>query len=88
MQSFFAQPRSQGNVWRLHANRETAMTTYKTAAQLLTEAVKDPTDKKKLAALKKHPRLKKTLVGINQEDLVTMGKVAKGGGIIKCVPDD
>lgn len=60
------------------------MTTYKKAAELLTEAVKDPTNKEKLAALKNHPRLKKALAGLNQEDLKTLNKVAKGGGIVKC----
>jgi hypothetical protein len=60
------------------------MTTYKKAAEVLTEVIKDPTDKKKFAAAKRHPRLKEVLAKLDQDDLVTLNKLAKGGGIIKC----
>jgi len=60
------------------------MTTYKSAEAVLREAIKDPTDQNKLAAAKKHPRLKNLLAHVTQEDLITLNKVAKGADIIKC----
>jgi hypothetical protein len=60
------------------------MTTYKKAADLLSEAVKDPKNKDKFAAAKKHPKLKALLTGATQEDIVTLNNIAKGGGIVKC----
>ena len=60
------------------------MTTYQKAADLLREAIKDPKNKEKLAAAKKHPKLKALLTGATQDDMVTLNKVAKGGGIVKC----
>jgi hypothetical protein len=60
------------------------MTTYKSAADLLREAIKDPKNKEKLAAAKKHPKLKAMLTGATQNDMVTLNRVAKAGGIVKC----
>jgi hypothetical protein len=60
------------------------MTTYKDAADVLSEAIKDPRNKKKLAAAKGHPKLRDLLTGVTQDDIVTLNKVAKGGGIVKC----
>ena len=60
------------------------MTTYKKAAELLREAIKDPKDKDKLAAAKKHPKLKKLLTGVTQDDIITLNKVAKGDNQLKC----
>jgi hypothetical protein len=60
------------------------MTTYKKAADLLSEAIKDPKNKDKLTAAKQHPKLRKLLTGVTQDDLITLNKVAKGGGVIKC----
>jgi hypothetical protein len=60
------------------------MTTYKNAANLLRDAIKNPKNKEKLAAAKKHPKLKRLLTGVTQNDVVTLNKVARGGGIVKC----
>jgi hypothetical protein len=61
-----------------------AMTTFKTAVDVLTEAVKDPKNKEKLAALKSHPKLEDAMKGMTQADMITFNKVAKVGRIIKC----
>jgi hypothetical protein len=51
--------------------------TFKKASELLREAVKDPKNPEKLAAAKKHPKLKKTLVGFTRNDLETLNKIAR-----------
>jgi hypothetical protein len=53
------------------------MTTFRKAADTLKEAIKDPTNKEKLAAAKKHPKLKKTLAGFTQEDMKVLNKIAQ-----------
>ena len=58
--------------------------TYRKAATLLTEVIKNPTDKIKLAEAQNHRQLGKVLAKLSQDDLVTLQNVAKGGGIIKC----
>ncbi len=63
------------------------MTTYKKAADQLTEAIKYPKDKDKLAEAKKNPKLKDLLRGVSRDDMVKLNKIAKGGGIIKCTED-
>ena len=60
------------------------MTTYKKAADVLTEAIKDPDNEEKLAAAKNHPRLKSVMRKLSSDDLATLNKVAKGAKIIKC----
>ena len=60
------------------------MTTYRKAAEVLREAIKDPKNKDKLAAAKKHPKLKKLLTGVTQDDMITLSKVAKGDNQVKC----
>ena len=63
------------------------MATYKDAAEVLREAIKEPTNKQKLAAAKRHPKLKKLMTGVTQDDMVTLNKVAKGGGVVKCTDE-
>jgi ribosomal protein S2 len=63
---------------------EALVTTYKSAEKVLREAVKDPKNKEKLAAAKKHPKLKKLLAGVTQDDVAALNKIARGGGIVKC----
>jgi hypothetical protein len=60
------------------------MATYKKAAEILAEAVKDPGNKKKVARAKKNPRLKSIMNKLTADDLETLKKVAQGGGVVKC----
>jgi hypothetical protein len=61
--------------------------TFKNAADVLREAIKDPKNRDKLAAAKKHPKLKKLMSGVTQNDMVTLNSVAKGAGIVKCTDE-
>jgi hypothetical protein len=53
------------------------MTTYDDGRQVLEEAIKDPKSKAKLDAAKSHPRLKDTLKGMTQKDMVVLNKLAR-----------
>ena len=61
------------------------MTTDKMAANLLREAIKDPTNEAKLAAAKQHPDLQKVLTDMTQDDMSTLNRIAKADGQVKCV---
>jgi hypothetical protein len=66
------------------------MTTYRTAFDVLRDAINNPDDPEKLQEAKNHPKLKKTLTGFTAKDLDVLNKVSKaapGEMAFKCNDD-
>jgi hypothetical protein len=66
------------------------MTTYRTAFDVLRDAINNPDDPEKLRKAKNHPKLKKTLTGFTATDLKSLNRVAKaapGEMAFKCDDD-
>jgi hypothetical protein len=52
------------------------MATFDDGRKALEEAIKDPKNKEKLAAAKRHPRLKSVLTGVTQKDMTVLNRLA------------
>jgi hypothetical protein len=72
------------------ATEAVGMTTYRTAFDVLRDAINNPDDPEKLREAKNHPKLKKTLAGFTQNDLEVLNRVSKaapGEKAFKCNDD-